>query len=65
MKALLMGIAVAATTFLIIRSPFGRRSGAHFNPAITLTYWWLGRIHGRDATFYVVAQFAGASQECW
>lgn len=59
-KALLMGIAVAATTFLIIRSPFGRRSGAHFNPAITLTYWWLGRIHGRDAAFYVVGQFAGA-----
>ena len=38
-KGFLMGIAVAGTTFLIIRAPFGRRSGAHFNPAITLTYF--------------------------
>jgi aquaporin Z len=59
-KALLMGFCVAATTFLIIRSPFGRRSGAHFNPAITLTYFWLGRIHRWDALCYVVAQFCGA-----
>jgi aquaporin Z len=59
-KSFLMGVAVAATTFLIIRSPFGRRSGAHFNPAITLTYWWLGRVHRWDAVFYVAAQFTGA-----
>lgn len=59
-KAVLMGFCVAATTFLIIRSPFGRRSGAHFNPAITLTYFWLGRIHRWDALCYVVAQFCGA-----
>jgi hypothetical protein len=38
-KAFLMGFAVATTPFLIIRSPFGRRTGAHFNPAITLTYF--------------------------
>jgi aquaporin Z len=59
LSMLLMGIAVAATTFLIIRSPFGRRSGAHFNPAITLTYFWLQRIHRWDAACYVAAQFAG------
>jgi aquaporin Z len=58
--AFLMGTAVASTTFLIIRSPFGRRSGAHFNPAITLTYFCLGRIHRWDAIAYVAAQFAGA-----
>jgi aquaporin Z len=56
----MMGIGVAGTTLLIIRSPFGRRSGAHFNPAITLTYLWLGRIHRWDALFYVAAQFWGA-----
>jgi len=59
-KAALMGFCVAATTFLIIRSSFGRRSGAHFNPAITLTYLWLGRIHRWDALGYIVAQFCGA-----
>jgi aquaporin Z len=54
-----MGGIVAASTYLIIRSPFGRRSGAHLNPAITLAYLWLDRIHRWDALSYVVAQFLG------
>src|SRR5262245_37641694 len=56
----LMGLAMATTVFLIIQSPFGRRSGAHFNPAVTLTFFWLGRMHRWDATFYIAAQFGGA-----
>ena len=60
LRAALMGLAVATTTFLIIRSPFGRRTGAHFNPAITLTYFWLGRTHRWDALGYIAAQFSGA-----
>jgi aquaporin Z len=59
-NAVIMGMCVAATTLLIIHSPFGRRSGAHFNPAITLTYLWLGRIHRWDALSYVAAQFSGS-----
>ena len=59
-SALLMGVIVAITTFLIIRSPYGRRTGAHLNPAITVAYLWLGRIHRWDALNYLVAQFAGA-----
>jgi aquaporin Z len=59
-KSMLMGTAIAITTFLIIRSPFGRRSGAHFNPSVTLTFLWLGRIHRLDAVFYMAAHFAGA-----
>ena len=59
-RAVLMGTCVAVTTFLIIRSPFGRRSGAHFNPAITVAYLWLKRIHPWDAACYVGAQFSGA-----
>jgi aquaporin Z len=47
------------TAFLIIHSPMGKRSGAHFNPAITLTYFHLGKIELWDAVFYVVFQFAG------
>ena len=57
----LMGTAVAVTTFIIIRSPFGRRSGAHMNPSVTLTFLWLGRIHRWDAAWYVRAQFIGAT----
>ncbi len=59
-KSFLMGIVVAGVTFLIIRSPFGRRTGAHFNPALTLTYFFLDRIHPWDAIFYILSQFIGA-----
>ncbi len=60
-KAFLMGVAVAVTTFLIIRSPFGRRSGAHFNPAITRTYFFLGCVHRWDTLNYIASQFFGAA----
>ena len=58
-KSAFMGIVVAIATLLIIRSPFGRRTGAHFNPALTLTYFCLGRVHPWDAVGYITAQFAG------
>lgn len=58
-RRLLMGIAMGLTAILIIHSPPGKRSGAHFNPAITVTYFRLGKIHGWDAVFYVVFQFVG------
>ena len=56
---MLMGIAMGVTAILIIHSPMGKRSGAHFNPAITLTYFRLGKIAAWDAAFYVVSQFVG------
>jgi aquaporin Z len=55
-----MGIAMGITAVLIIRSPMGKRSGAHFNPAITLTYFRLGKIKLWDTVFYVFFQFIGA-----
>jgi len=54
-----MGAAMGLTAIAIIYSPLGRRSGAHMNPAVTLTFLRLGKIAGADAAFYVVAQFAG------
>lgn len=59
LRNVLMGVAMGATAILIIRSPFGQRSGAHFNPAVTLTFYRLGKIGGVDAAAYVVAQFGG------
>jgi aquaporin Z len=59
-EGFLMGIAIALSSFAIIRSPFGRRSGAHFNPAISLAYFYLGRMHRWDTLYYVAAQFTGA-----
>jgi aquaporin Z len=39
LRRILMALAMGITAVLIIRSPMGKRSGAHFNPAITLTYF--------------------------
>ena len=58
-RRLLMGTAMGATAVLIIHSPMGKRSGAHFNPAITLSYLRLAKIGRWDAIFYVVFQFIG------
>ena len=58
-RRVLMGIAMGLTAAAIIYSPWGRRSGAHMNPAVTLTFLRLGKIDGRDALAYVGAQFVG------
>ncbi len=54
-----MGLAMGLTAVAIIFSPWGKRSGAHMNPAVTLTFWRLGKIESWDAIFYVFAQFIG------
>jgi aquaporin Z len=58
-RRVLMGLAMASTAIALITSPWGRQSGAHLNPSLTLTYFRLGKIAGRDALGYVTAQFAG------
>jgi aquaporin Z len=58
-RRILMAIAMGLTAVLIIHSPMGKRSGAHFNPAVTLTYLRLGKIGLCDAVFYVGFQFIG------
>jgi aquaporin Z len=55
----LMGVAMGLTAIGLIYSPWGRRSGAHFNPATTLTFWRLGKIASADAALYALAQTAG------
>jgi aquaporin Z len=55
----LMGLAMAATALVNVYSPWGRRSGSHLNPAVTLTFLRLGKVAPRDAAWYVMAQFAG------
>lgn len=60
LRRVLMGILMGMTAIAIIYSPWGGRSGAHINPATTLTFWRLGRIRGADVAGYVGAQFLGA-----
>jgi len=59
-RRLLMGMAMGLTAITLIYSPWGKQSGAHFNPAVTLTFVRLGRVAPWDAAFYVGAQFAGS-----
>jgi aquaporin Z len=54
-----IGIAMGLTAVGLIYSPWGRRSGAHMNPAVTLAFLHLGKIARQDAICYVIAQFAG------
>jgi aquaporin Z len=58
-RRLCMGVAMGLTAAGLVYSPWGRRSGAHFNPAVTLTFFRLGKVPARDAAAYVAAQFAG------
>jgi len=60
LRRVLMGFAMGTTAVAIIYSPWGGRSGAHINPATTLTFWRLGRIRGVDVAGYVGAQVLGA-----
>ena len=54
-----MGVAMGLTAIVLIHSSLGRRSGAHMNPAVTLTFWRLGKISAADTLMYVLAQIAG------
>ncbi|HWS87619.1 MAG TPA: aquaporin [Pyrinomonadaceae bacterium] len=58
-RRVLMGAAMGLTNVGLVYSPWGMRSGAHNNPAVTLTFYRLGKVRGADALFYVLAQFAG------
>jgi aquaporin Z len=58
-RRLITGIAMGATAILLTYSPWGKQSGAHMNPAITLTFTRLGKVAPRDALAYMAAQFAG------
>lgn len=54
-----MGIAMGITAVALIYSPWGKRSGAHMNPAVTVAFWSLGKVQGWDAIFYAGSQVAG------
>ena len=58
-RRMLMGVAMGSTAVALIFSSFGKRSGAHFNPAVTLTYLRLGKMSLPDAAFYILFQFIG------
>lgn len=60
-RRLLIAFGMGLTVVCISYSPWGKRSGTHINPAITFTFWRLGKIRTADALFYVASQFAGGT----
>jgi len=55
----LNGLAMGLTAIAIIYSPWGARSGAHMNPAVTWTFFRLGKVKSWDALFYTIFQMLG------
>jgi len=60
-RRLLMGLSMGLTAIAIIYSPWGKQSGAHINPSVTLTFLRLGKIRHWDAILYIFSQFTGAA----
>ncbi len=59
LRRMAMGVAMGLTAVVLIYSPWGQQSGAHMNPATTLTFFLRGKVSAWDAIFYILAQFAG------
>jgi MIP family channel proteins len=56
----LLGIALAhGFALAVLASALGAVSGGHFNPAVTLGVWIMGRITPMGAALYVIAQLIG------
>jgi aquaporin Z len=64
-RRILMGLSMGLTAICIIYSPWGKQSGAHINPSVTLTFFRLGKIKVWDAIFYIAFQFTGAALGVW
>jgi aquaporin Z len=58
-RRIFIGLAMGVTAVGLIYSPLGKRSGAHMNPAVTLTFLRLGKVKPWDALNYIIAQFIG------
>jgi aquaporin Z len=60
-RRLLNGFLFGSVGAAIAYSPIGRISGAHINPAMTLSFWLMGKLRWRDASCYVIAQLLGGA----
>ncbi|AUT02172.1 hypothetical protein CLI64_18265 [Nostoc sp. CENA543] len=59
MRRFLTGVVMGLTAISLIYSPWGKQSGAHMNPAVTLTFYRLGKVKRQDAIFYILFQCLG------
>ncbi len=59
LRRALLGICLGVYVTFTVKL-FGKRSGAHVNPSVTVTFYRLGNISLINATCYIIAQFLGA-----
>ncbi len=64
-RLFLTGLVLGGAGSLVAITPIGRISGAHLNPAISLGFLAVRRMHMQDFAGYIVAQSAGASLGAW
>lgn len=53
--ALVVGLGLGALVAM-----FQTLSGSHFNPAVTLAFWWTGEMDGGESAGFAAAQITGA-----
>ncbi len=59
LRRFLIGVAMGTTAIALIYSPWGKQSGAHMNPAVTLTFYRLGKVQSLDMLCYILFQCLG------
>lgn len=60
-------IGIALTFGLVVMTGIyavGETSGAHFNPAVTLAFWWAGRFPAIEVPKYISSQCLAAIAAC-
>ncbi len=58
----IIGVALAHGLVLAVMiSNLGHISGGHFNPAVTISVWVVGKIESARAVAYVLSQLVGAA----
>jgi aquaporin Z len=60
LRQAITGFLFGGTGALIAISTLGKESGAHINPAVTMSFWLFRKIDSRTALIYVAAQLTGA-----
>ena len=59
-RLVILASASGLIATLLIQSPWGKRSGAHLNPAVTIAFLRLRRVQPWNALFYILAHLLGA-----
>jgi aquaporin Z len=60
-RLVIMGVMMGLSALFIFYFSFTSPSGAHINPAVTITFFRLGKIQKWDAMFYIIFQFIGGT----